>query len=178
MMDINKVKEIIIQLDKKTNLRGQDIPIEVSNNMIKRKGYFRYKFVKKNEKYELVPIKFVFSKILFDGRYEDDVVKYVIYHEYIHYYTEYYNSNKPKSINHGIEFKLNCKKFGISSNTFFKEKITNFENVPKKDVYVIKCNRCDNEMIRLKKSKLVTHIDSFRCICGGKLEVTKEQRYV
>ncbi len=99
------------------------IPIEISSRATKRMGAF---FYKKN-KNRIEPIKFSFAKSLLDGRYNEDIVREVIIHEYIHYYCD---TKMGISNGHNNIFKAMCRICKISDNTKFRYEsgIDNKEN--------------------------------------------------
>ena len=37
--------------------------------------------------------------------------------------------------------------------------------------YIIRCEKCGKEIGRRRKSRLVTHTQDYRCLCGGKLRL-------
>ena len=97
-------------------------------------GAFFYK--KYNNK--IVPLKFMFAEDLINGRYNEDIVKEVIIHEYLHYYC---NTITNANNGHNKFFKACCIKSGISSSTTFK-----YNNTTEKDLskykYKIYCSNC------------------------------------
>lgn len=191
--DINAIREVMKEMDKKTGLKGSTLRIELSTRMTRCKGQFKY-FIKieSGQKYinRRKSMSFKFSTKLLDGRYEDRAVIAVIQHEYIHYYCAMTYS---KPVHHGREFKLSCKKFNVNPDTYFKwEEIDGFCEKPKSETksstppikkmrkcYILTCVNCSHEYIRKRKSKIITSPQKYRCVyCTGKLVCTEEERYI
>lgn len=95
-------------------------------------------------------------------------IKNVIAHEVLH--------TCPGCYNHGKLWKTYASKlnniygYNITSTTTY-EKI-GIQKPEKKEAYRYKitCQRCGKEFYRMKKSKLVTETNRYRCGCGGKLK--------
>ena len=77
--------------------------------------------------------------------------------------------------NHGKRFKYYCDKInllGYNVTTTYKGKeVTQIQNEAK---YRVMCENCKTKMYRMKKSKLITNPQLYRCSrCKGKLIVYK-----
>lgn len=178
------IKKTMIEMDKKTGLQGAYVPVKFSS-ATNRKGSYHatIKYTRKNnrrviEKFE--PLYFTFSNCLFDGRYDIEVIKEVIKHEYIHYYCSI--KYPTRQVHHGPEFKSACRRYGVNDSTTFKYKVNDdIEdlNIEKKLVYVLTCTNCKKETVRQKKSKVITNCKDYRCaICGGTLEASTDYRII
>lgn len=122
-----------------------DIPIFISKRAKKRLGAFYF------HKYEnkIMPLKFVFSEDLINGRYNEAVVREVIIHEYLHYFCD---TKTGKSNKHNKVFKSMCRKVGISDKATLQVEKENDENKEKKRAYKIYCRQCGN-LVGINKRK-------------------------
>lgn len=180
----NLINETMLEMDKKTGLNGSIIPITFTSSL-KTKGTFNAKIIYQtinNRKVikEFIPTHFSFSEYLFDGRYDLDIIKEVIKHEYIHYYCSV--KYPKKIIHHGYEFKSACRKYGVDESTTFNHEVSEEfkeSNLNKKLVYILTCTNCHSEIIRQKKSKAVTNCENYRCgSCGGTLTCSQDYRFL
>lgn len=82
-------------------------------------------------------------------------------------------------MNHGQNFhrygNMVQEKLGISISTRASEEDVHQSGVAKvrieKAEYKIKCEKCGKIIYRQKRSKLVIHLEKYRCSCGGKLRL-------
>ncbi|MGG7130849.1 SprT-like domain-containing protein [Clostridium perfringens] len=156
------IEVVIKEISEKMGLDATKIPIEISSKMKRRKGQFMFVCIKTPK--SIHPLKFKFSNILLDGNYEEDVVREVIIHEYVHFYT---NTINKKNCYHDYRFKLNCRKAGISDSTYFTAGGVGYK-------YKIVCSKCGRKCYRYKlKYDMKTYLKRFKCQCGGTLEVIK-----
>lgn len=123
-----------------------ELKVEISNRTTKRMGAFFYR----KERELIVPIKFVFAKILVDGKFPEDIVREVIIHEYIHYYCD---TKTGVSNGHNKFFKAMCLKCGIRDKATLNYKSIN-ENISNKrtKIYSIYCNEC-NKLVCIHKRR-------------------------
>ena len=153
---ISDIKIIINEISEKWNYPC-NIKIEISKRTKKRMGAFFYK--KYNNK--IVPLKFVFAEDLINGRYNEDIVKEVIIHEYLHYYCDLSTN---KSNGHNKFFKKCCLASGISDNTTFK--YFNEENNNKKYKYKIYCSKCRKLVcVHVRKDATIRKVSSYISKC-------------
>ena len=140
-----------------------NIPIEISKRAKKRMGAFFYREKNKN----IEPIKLVFANNLIDGRYEENIVKEVIIHEYIHFYCD---TKTGVSNGHNKFFKAMCKANGISSSTTFKYR-TYEEEIRK--TYKLYCKSCGKLVcIHKRKDAAERKVKMYISLCcNSKLKV-------
>lgn len=164
------VKKTLEEISESMGVSVQGIPITISKRMTSCKGECLQLF--KNESY-MRTTGFKFSYYLLDGRYDEETVREVIVHEYIHHYT---NSIEGVACGHNVAFKRNCLKAGISPETYFtKSQEEGYEEIPRRQYsykYLIRCCCCGAEM---KRKQIKKNIETdYRCgRCGGALKVEK-----
>lgn len=159
---VNDIEDEIKSLEIKWNYPC-DIPIEISKRAKKRMGAFFY--IKKQENIE--PIKFVFAYDLLNGKYDEDVVREVITHEYVHFYCD---TQTGISNGHNQFFREICKANGISTSRTFKY---NLDEIEKGTTYRIYCKGCGKLVcIHKRKDAAVRKIKMYvsRC-CNSRLEI-------
>lgn len=131
---VEDIKSVIDEIADKWDYQC-NIKIEISKRAKKRMGAFFFKIKKET----IEPIKFVFANNLINGSYEEDIVKEVIIHEYLHYYCD---TTTNKKNGHNKFFKSCCIKSNISDSTKFKY-YKNEDTSLKKYKYKIYCSKCD-----------------------------------
>lgn len=156
------IEVVIKEISEKMGLDATKIPIEISSRMKKCKGQFVFRRIR-NPK-SIYPLKFKFANVLLSGNYDEDVVKEVIIHEYIHFYT---NSIYRENCKHDYRFKANCRKAGISDSTYFTAGGVGYK-------YKIVCTKCGGTCYRYRlKYDLKTYLKIMKCNCGGSLEIVE-----
>ena len=176
------IREVILEMDKKTCLNSKNIPIEISNRMYTTQGVCIYEYERlygNLVKIDTSSIKFKFAATLLDGRYNEQTVIDVIQHEYIHYYCAVKCPNK--LTNHGPFFKQSCIKFGVNPETYFTAKEIEGFTVEKKEkvCHVLECIGCGTKNYYTRKSKTVTNYKQCHCsICKSKLKYYTEKRFL
>lgn len=102
---------------------------------------------------------------------DDKALKEIVIHELLH--------TCSNSMNHGAAWKCNAERvrrelgYRVSSTANY-EKLGLDEKALSHYRYKITCRNCGSEMYRIKKSRVVTHPEAYRCSrCGGILEVTR-----
>lgn len=172
-----EIRKVLNKLDEKTGLNSKDIPIRISNRMIRSKGSFTFSVLYKDHVATLNTQKllFTFASILLDGRFDDKTVIDVIEHEYIHYYCAYHKPNCRTG--HGPFFKESCIKYGVNPETYFTAKPNITDDIEKVNVYVVKCTNCGTEHYHKTKTKVIKDINRYRCgTCRGRLTYTRGKR--
>ena len=104
---------------------------------------------------------------------DSDHIKSILAHEVLH--------TCRGCQNHGKKWKLFAKNMNAQygykiATTSSYEKMgleTPQENQQKKYNYMIQCQSCGKIIYRQRKSKLITHTNHYRCICGGFLKCYK-----
>lgn len=113
-----------------------DLKVEISSRATKRLGAFFYR----KEKNKIMPLKFVFAKVLIDGYYLESIVKEVIIHEYLHYFCD---TKTGISNGHNKIFKEMCLKCGINPKATLKDdRIGINDNKSNLKLYKIYCINC------------------------------------
>ena len=78
-------------------------------------------------------------------------------------------------MNHGSKWQklanIVNKKYGLTVATISKISEDQKQERMKSVKYIIKCKKCGNEGGYMKKSKVVSNVDRYRCKCGGSLEL-------
>lgn len=97
-----------------------------------------------------------------------DRIKNVLAHEILH--------TCPGCYNHGKRWKAYASKLNVAYGYNIKT-TTSYEEMglhkPEKRIqykYKIQCQKCGKTFYRQKRSKLITHIQNYRCTCGGQLK--------
>lgn len=161
---IDDVKKVLNRAGEVMGLSPAHVPVEVSSRMEKTMGSFLFK-----EKDGLIsPFAFRFSALLLSGRFEDQVVKDVILHEYAHFYA---NVKSQKNHNHDDYFKSICIALGAPPHTYFKELLPQ----QKKQGYVLVCKRCGKPVARRRKIDAVENIvrNKISTCCHAKISSYK-----
>lgn len=171
--DIDRIREVMKKLDEKTGLNGSSLDIIISGRLTSTRGRFNYYSMGSKKNYHVLlneKMTFVFAKMALDGRFDDQAVIDLIHHEYMHYYCAV---TYPKiKVGHGPQFKLACAKFSVNDSTYFNAKLREDFNEKKayQKCYIITCNNCKEEYVRVKKSSSIKNIEDYRCsTCKGKL---------
>lgn len=100
---------------------------------------------------------------------EESIIKKIIAHELIH--------TCPGCYNHGVRWRSYAEKmnrvYGYNIKTTDSYEDLGLERPEKivKNKYMIQCSKCGKIFYRQRKSKLITQINHYRCICGGRLDV-------
>lgn len=177
---LNDIKEVIKEISIKMGKDATYIPIRISKRMTSTKGTYSFRTIRKN----IRPIGFAFSDCLLNGDYEEEVVREVIIHEYIHFYV---NALYNRNCHHDGNFKRYCRKAGISDETYFKHEALKSNNNSTDDStanikkarkntnykYKVTCTSCNRSFYRHRFNKGISHFkDNYACAyCYGKLEV-------
>ena len=125
----------------------RDVPVEISTRMEKTMGSFFFR----EKEGKIIPHSFRFSEVLLSGRYEENVVRSVIIHEYAHFYA---NVKTQENHMHDDYFKSICKRLGISSETYFKQLLPEV----KKKGYILVCSKCGQKVAHRRKIDSVDKI--------------------
>lgn len=114
--------------------------------------------------------KIQLNKILLNQDTEKPAME-VLVHEVLH--------SCKGCMNHGVVWKNHA----TTMNRKFNYKISRCssldtlgiesENVDAK--YIIQCKKCENRVFRNRKSKLTENVNSYKCNCGGELDMIKGQ---
>lgn len=150
---VNELETINIQIS------DQIKQVIINNRAKKRLGCCKKKSENNNEFYYIE----ISDKML---EKRDVEIKEVIIHELLH--------TCEGCMNHGSKWKAEVNKvnkcYGYNITTTSKlnsEQIINGS-------YLIKCNKCGQENIRIRKTKIVMHPEMYRCgKCGGELRAFK-----
>lgn len=141
-------------MDKLNIPYKKDVPIKINQRAKKMCGCCR----KINGNFVIEISDFLFS-------YSHQEIKNTIAHELIH--TCY------GCFNHGKRFKYYCGKINKTEynvTTTYKGNEINLALTEAK--YVVECENCNIKIYRMKKTKLITNTDLYRCSkCRGKLKV-------
>ena len=110
------------------------------------------------------------SEFMLDA--DPEYIKNIIIHEVLH--------TCHGCQNHGKKWKFMARamndQYGYNITTtssYEKMGLERSEPREKKYNYMIKCSSCGRIMYRQRKSKLITHTNHYRCICGGHLKCYK-----
>ena len=143
MWNIEKIRGVMNQLDKKSGMNSKNIPIKISNRMTKTKGLYTFKkCYSYNGNIIYQPVGFTFSSELF-SHYSDEAILDVISHEYAHFMTE--TQYKEKKQGHNRIFKMNHISLGGTGETYFKfQPIIPVERKEKR--YTVLCSCCNKEV--------------------------------
>lgn len=140
---------------------------KVTINMRARKRFAACKRVKGSSNYEIE----VGEMLL---RVNEKLVKSILAHEILHTCQGCYN--------HGSTWKTYADQmnqaygYEISTTTTYEALGLHAPEQNKRINYVITCQNCGQQMYRQKRSRLVAHIDEYRCKCGGKLVCRKVEQ--
>ncbi len=144
---LEDVKKVLEEAGKVMGLSPALIPVKISTRMEKTMGSFLYR----EREGVISPYEFRFSAILLSGKFEDQVVKDVILHEYAHFYA---NVQDQRNHNHDDYFKSICTGLGAPTHTYFKELIS----VPKKKGYLLICKNCKKTVAKRRRRDAVENI--------------------
>ena len=160
---ISEIEKICKNGCKKYGIKF-DIPIEISNRMKTTYGYVEFKIDREKEK-KYKPLKIVFAKFLFEEGNQSELINTIL-HELAHYIVLKQYPTK----NHGHDkiWKKVAKDLGIKPNMYANSK--DLGNPPKPK-YVVKCCSCGATSNYYRKSKVIKNLSSYRCNCGGELEL-------
>lgn len=180
---VQDIKEVLNEMGKKFDFPCDNIPVVISKRMTSCKGYFNFKYQRKSKSngMKIVPVQFTFASELLDGRYDEDVVRETIIHEYVHFYV---NVKFNQRHGHDATFKAHCIVAGISPDTYFTAKpnidIDNGCNKAQsyKEVYVVRCTCCKKVVAtRTRACKLTAHPEMFTSTCcRSKINISRERR--
>lgn len=101
---------------------------------------------------------------------DDKRIKEIIHHELLH--------TCKGCLNHGQKWKALAaevnKAYGYNITTTARSEEINLAN-PRSYKYMIRCKKCGTTSYRMKKSKVVSHPENYRCSkCGGRLEILEK----
>ena len=144
---VQDVKKVLMEAGEVMGLSPADISVQVSSRMERTMGSFLFK-----EKAGVItPFAFRFSEVLLSGKFENQVVRDVILHEYAHFYA---NVKSQKNHNHDDYFKSICIKLGTPPHTYFKELLP----PQKKRGYVLVCRKCGKTVAKRRRIDAVEKI--------------------
>lgn len=155
ILDLFSLYELVkVDMDKLNIPYKKDVPIKINYRAKRMYGCCR----KIDEKFVIE-----ISDFLFEHLHQE--IKNTIAHELIH--TCY------GCFNHGKRFKYYCDKLNtIGYNVTTTYKGNEINQIKDNAKYVVVCEKCNIKIYRMKKSKLITNPELYRCSkCRGKLEI-------
>ena len=141
------------------------------NITVNKRAQSRFASCKRNKAYR--EEKFIIEVTTALLAAEEKVIKEILAHEVLH--------TCPGCYNHGPKWKSFADKvnrhygYRIKTTSSYEELGLQKPEVKRSVKYIITCQKCGNQLFRQKKSKLVTHTNSYRCKCGGKLICKKAE---
>ncbi len=157
---LDDVKKVLGEAGEVMGLSTNDIPVQVSSRMERTMGSFLFR----ERNGVITAHEFRFSAVLLSGRFDDQVVKDVILHEYAHYYA---NVKSQKNHNHDDFFKSICLELGTPPHTYFKELLPTVE----KKGYILVCKKCGKTVAKRRRIDAVESLikNNISTCCHAKL---------
>ncbi len=144
---LDDVKKVLEEAGEVMRLSPALVPVQISTRMEKTMGSFLFK----ERDGVISAYAFRFSAVLLSGRFNHQVVKDVILHEYAHFYA---NVKDQKNHNHDDYFKSICIQLGAPPHTYFKELLP----IAEKKGYILVCKKCGKPVAKRRRIDAVENI--------------------
>lgn len=167
-MNESEQQQLLNELYAKSLQMVKNVNIPCSNDItgvtINRRAKSRWECCRRNRSDGTFKIEI--TELLLDGKHNDSAINTMI-HEILH------TADGCKGHNNVWKHYANIIKnqydIEIKTRSSAEEKGVTRQVKAK---YIIKCEKCGQKIYRERQSKLIKHIDAYKCgICGGDLEL-------